>query len=116
MCPQMPLPQMPLSQMPLSQMPLPQMPQSQMPLPQMPLPQVIIIGRGMIAAIFHSCIVVHGTIAALCKAIMIIGVQHQLIGLDICMTGRNAMKIATEKDACVNPYIIFETELWSDLA
>jgi len=26
------------------------------------------------------------------------------------------MKLKTEKDACVNPYIIFEIELWSDLA
>jgi len=26
------------------------------------------------------------------------------------------MKLKTEKDACVNPYVISETELWSDLA
>ena len=71
---------------------------------------------GIIAAIFHSCMVVHGTTAVLQLAMMVIGVQHQLIGMDIIMTGWIAVNIATEKDACVNPYIIFETELWSDLA
>lgn len=84
-----------------------------MPLPQMPLPQLVI---GIIAAFFHSCMVLHGTTAVLQLAMMVIGVQHQLIGMDIIMTGWIAVNIATEKDACVNPYIIFETELWSDLA